>query len=221
MRQDEADASGDDDTRCWRDGMRTSTAGAPAAEKRASGITRQSFLKSRRRLGSEKGGFHSSLKKPFNHFICFAVLKLRGNNELERGKLTVSLSLSLARSLACSFSRSLVRALFKPYSIGYEYVGKAIHGIIPGEKMGENYFLTRNFVKFLVRKTFSKIKTRVFIAFDLGRGGVPRGRPVAVQLSGTQLCAGLTDPSHVVCAVLSSRVYPSRSPALQLGPQGR
>jgi hypothetical protein len=30
------------------------------------------------------------------------------------------------------------------------------------------------------------------VVFNLGRGGVPRGRPVAGQLSGTPLCAGLT-----------------------------
>jgi hypothetical protein len=30
------------------------------------------------------------------------------------------------------------------------------------------------------------------VVFNIGRGGVLRGRPVAGQLSGTPLCAGLT-----------------------------
>ena len=52
-------------------------------------------------------------------------------------------------------------------------------------------------------------------------GSVPMGRPVAGQLSGTQLCARLTH--NTLCVpVLGSRVLsPSRSPALKLGHQGR
>jgi len=70
------------------------------------------------------------------------------------------------------------------------------------------------------------------VSFNLGRGVVPRGRPVAGQLSGTLLRAGLTNLESVCCflvldsvtstnPVLGSRgLSPSRSPALQLGPQG-
>ena len=60
------------------------------------------------------------------------------------------------------------------------------------------------------------------VGFSLGLGGVPGESPDAGQLSGTPLCVGRgkRDPSHVVRPCLSSRgLSPSRSPALQLGPQ--
>jgi hypothetical protein len=41
------------------------------------------------------------------------------------------------------------------------------------------------------------------VDFNLGRGGVQQGRPVAGQLRGTQMRAGLT--LHVAPPVLSSR----------------
>jgi hypothetical protein len=56
--------------------------------------------------------------------------------------------------------------------------------------------------------------------FNLGRGGVPRGRHVAGQLSGTPLRAGLTRLTLCVPVLGSRGLSPSRSPALQLGPQG-
>jgi len=56
--------------------------------------------------------------------------------------------------------------------------------------------------------------------FNLGRGGVPWGSPVAGQLSDTPLCAGLTHLPWWVPALISRGLSPSRSPALQLGPQG-
>ena len=60
------------------------------------------------------------------------------------------------------------------------------------------------------------------VGFSLGLGCVPGESPDAGQLSGTPLCVGRgkRDPSHVVRPCLSSRgLSPSRSPALQLGPQ--
>ena len=58
------------------------------------------------------------------------------------------------------------------------------------------------------------------VVFSLGLGGVPGESPVAGQLRGTPLCVG-SDLSHVARPCLSSRgLSPSRSPALQLGPQG-
>jgi hypothetical protein len=76
------------------------------------------------------------------------------------------------------------------------------------------------------------------VVFNLRRGGVPRGRPVAGQLSGTPMRAGprgrpvagqlsctiLRTGTHLTLCVpvLGSRVLsPSRSPALQLGPRLR
>jgi hypothetical protein len=50
-------------------------------------------------------------------------------------------------------------------------------------------------------------------------GGVPRGRPAAGQLSGTPLCAWLTHLTLCVPVLGSRGLSPSRSPALQLGPQ--
>ena len=58
------------------------------------------------------------------------------------------------------------------------------------------------------------------VVFNLGRGGVPRGRSVAGQLRGTQLHAGLTHLTLRVPVLGSRGLSPSSSPALQLGPQG-
>jgi hypothetical protein len=38
----------------------------------------------------------------------------------------------------------------------------------------------------------ARTRCQLVMVFNLGRGGVPRGRPVAGQLSDTPLCAGLT-----------------------------
>ncbi len=69
MRQDEADASGDDDTRCWRDGMYVYGLDHVAAPRPPRNVRQESLDKTvvssvqtsiRVR---EPGGFHSSLKK--------------------------------------------------------------------------------------------------------------------------------------------------------------
>jgi hypothetical protein len=63
------------------------------------------------------------------------------------------------------------------------------------------------------------------MVFNLGHGGVPwgqqRGSPVAGQLSGTQMRAGLTHLTLCVPVLASRGLSSSRSPALQLGPKGR
>ncbi len=56
------------------------------------------------------------------------------------------------------------------------------------------------------------------VVFNLGRGGVPWGRPVAGRLSGTLLCTGLTHLTLCVPVLGSMGLSPTRSPALQLGP---
>jgi hypothetical protein len=57
------------------------------------------------------------------------------------------------------------------------------------------------------------------VVFSLGLDGVPEEGPVAGQLSGT-LHAGLTHLTLRVPVLGSRGLSPSRSPALQLGPQG-
>ena len=57
------------------------------------------------------------------------------------------------------------------------------------------------------------------VVFSLGLAGVPGEGPVAGQLSGT-LHAGLTHLTLRVPVLGSRGLSPSRSPALQLGPQG-
>jgi hypothetical protein len=56
------------------------------------------------------------------------------------------------------------------------------------------------------------------VVFSLGLDGVPEEGPVAGQLSGTH--AGLTHLTLRVPVLGSRGLSPSRSPALQLGPQG-
>ena len=58
------------------------------------------------------------------------------------------------------------------------------------------------------------------VGFNLGHGGVPRGRSVDGQLSDTPLRAGLTRLTLCVPVLGSRGLSPSRSPAPQLGPQG-
>jgi hypothetical protein len=58
------------------------------------------------------------------------------------------------------------------------------------------------------------------VVFNLGCGGVPLGHPVAGQLSGFPLFVGLTHLTLCVPVLGSWGLSPSRSPALQLGPQG-
>ena len=62
-------------------------------------------------------------------------------------------------------------------------------------------------------------QSTVVVVFSLGFGGVTEGGPVAGQLSGTP-CAGLTHLTLRVPVLGSRGLSPSRSPALQLGPQG-
>ena len=57
------------------------------------------------------------------------------------------------------------------------------------------------------------------VVFSLGLGVVPEGGPVAGQLSDTP-CAGLTHLTLRVPVLGSRGLSPSRSPALQLGPEG-
>ncbi len=47
------------------------------------------------------------------------------------------------------------------------------------------------------------------VVFNLGRGGVPRGHPVAGQLRGTPLRAGLTHLTLCVPALGSRGISPS------------
>ena len=58
------------------------------------------------------------------------------------------------------------------------------------------------------------------VGFNLGHGGVPRGRSVDGQLSDTPLRAGLTRLTLCVPVLGSRGLSLSRSPAPQLGPQG-
>ena len=51
------------------------------------------------------------------------------------------------------------------------------------------------------------------VSFNLGRGVVPRGRPVAGQLSGTLLRAGLTNLESVCCFLVLDSVT-STNPVL-------
>jgi len=57
------------------------------------------------------------------------------------------------------------------------------------------------------------------VVFNLGRGGVPQGRSVAGQISGTPLFAGLNHLTLSVPVLSSRGPSSSPSPALQLGPQ--
>ena len=62
------------------------------------------------------------------------------------------------------------------------------------------------------------------VVFNLGRGDVPLGRPVAGSTAQWHTAACRADPSHVVspCFGFSTGVYhlPALQLALQLGPKG-
>ena len=58
------------------------------------------------------------------------------------------------------------------------------------------------------------------VVFSLGLGGVPEGGPVAGQLIVAHSVPGLTHFTFRVPVLGSRGLSPSRSPALQLGPQG-